>query len=128
MTAAVMESAAPAVRHPLRRDRMADQRALTGRLAQAIAEVLAGARPASQLCGHATLPVIRMLERNTGRLGARTGEPRHRPIVGSVHIGEPRDGVIEACAVIDVGRRTRALALRLEAVGGQWRCTAINVG
>jgi hypothetical protein len=105
-----------------------DPRPLTGRLAQAIAEVLAGGRPANQLADHATHHVIRQLERNAGRLGLRLGVPQRRPIIGSLHLAEPCEGVIEACAVIDTGSRIRALALRLEAIRGQWRCTAICIG
>jgi hypothetical protein len=105
-----------------------DPRPLARRLAQAIAEVLAGARPASQLSSHATNYVIRQLERNAGRLTPRVGVPQRRPLIDSLHLGEPCEGVIEACAVIDTGSRKRALALRLEATGGQWRCTAVNSG
>jgi Family of unknown function (DUF6459) len=113
---------------PSRRDLLPDPRPWTARLAQAIAEVLAGARPASQLSRVATLDVLRLLERGSGRLGARADGPPQRPIVGSVHISEPRDGVAEACAVVDTGPRIRALALRLEGVNGQWRCTAVHIG
>ncbi|HEX3824989.1 MAG TPA: Rv3235 family protein [Mycobacteriales bacterium] len=114
--------------HSLHRAALPDPRPLTGRLAQAIAEVLAGARPASQLSGHATHHVIRQLERNAGRLSLRGGVVQRRPIIGSVHLAAPCEGVIEACAVIVTGSRMRALALRLEAVRGQWRCTAISIG
>jgi hypothetical protein len=48
--------------------------------------------------------------------------------VGSLHISEPRDGVAEVCAVVDTGVRKRAIALRLEGIDGQWRCTALQVG
>lgn len=113
---------------PTRRDLLPDPRPWTARLAQAIVEVLAGARPASQLSRVATLDVLQLLERGSGRLGARPGVPAQRPIVGSVHVSEPRDGVAEACAVVDTGLRKRALALRLEGVNGQWRCTALHIG
>lgn len=113
---------------PTRRDLLPDPRPWTARLAQAIAEVLAGARPASQLSRVATLDVLALLERGAGRLGARPGAPPQRPIVGSVHLSEPRDGVAEAAAVVDTGRRKRALAFRVEGVNGQWRCTALHVG
>jgi hypothetical protein len=113
---------------PTRRDLLPDPYPWTARLAQAIAEVLAGARPASQLARVATLDVLALLERGSGRLGARPGAPPQRPIVGSVHLSEPRDGVAEACAVVDTGPRRRALALRLEGANGQWRCTALHVG
>jgi hypothetical protein len=117
----------PAV-SPTRRDLLPDPRPWTARLAQAIVEVLAGARPASQLSRVATLDVLQLLERGSGRLGARPGAPPQRPIIGSVHVSEPRDGVAEACAVVDTGLRKRALALRLEGVNGQWRCTALHIG
>jgi hypothetical protein len=110
------------------RDLLPDPRPATERLAQAIAEVLAGARPAGQLAGVATLDVLRLLARSAGRLGARPGSPPQRPIVGSVRVTEPCAGVVEACAVINTGDRMRALALRLEGIDGRWRCTAIHLG
>jgi hypothetical protein len=105
-----------------------DPRALTARLAQAIAEVLAGARAAGQLAGVTSVDVLALLQRRSSRLGTRLGASQPRPIVGSVHISEPCEGVVEACAVINTGSRVRALALRLEASNGQWRCTALAVG
>jgi hypothetical protein len=113
---------------PTRRDLLPDPRPWTARLAQAIAEVLAGARPAGQLSRVATLEVLQLLERGAGRLGSRPGLPPQRPVVGSVHVSEPRDGIAEACAVVDTGPRKRALALRLEGIDGHWRCTAVHVG
>jgi hypothetical protein len=118
----------PVPSEPTRRDLLPDPRPWTARLAQAIAEVLAGARPAAQLSRIATLDVLQLLERGSGRLGARPGAPPQHPVVGSVHVSEPRDGVAEACAVVDTGRRKRALALRLEGINGQWRCTALHIG
>jgi hypothetical protein len=97
------------------------------RLTQAVAEVLAGARPASQLARFATLDVLAMLERGVGRLGSGPGDTR-RPVVASVHLSEPRDGVAEVCAVVDTGPRRRAIALRLEGLDGRWWCTALQVG
>jgi hypothetical protein len=117
-----------AAAEPSRRDLLPDPRPWTARLAQAIAEVLAGGRPAGQLSRVATLDVLQLLERGSGRLGARPGSPAQLPVVGSVHLSEPRDGIAEACAVVSTGRRKRALALRLEGVDGQWRCTALQVG
>jgi Family of unknown function (DUF6459) len=113
---------------PSRRDQLPDPRPWTARLAQAIAEVLAGARPAGQLAQVATLDVLALLERGSGRLGSRPGGPAQRPVVGSVHLSEPVEGVAEACAVVDTGVRRRALAFRLEGADGQWRCTALQIG
>jgi hypothetical protein len=113
---------------PTRRDLLPDPRPWTVRLAQAISEVLAGARPAGQLSRVATLDVLHLLERGAGRLGANGARPAQRPVVSSVHLSEPRDGIAEACAVVDTGERKRALALRLEGIDGQWRCTAVHIG
>jgi hypothetical protein len=122
-----------------------DPRRLVGPLAQAIAEVLTGARPPQQLSEIATLEVLAMLERNSGRLRPRgTSEPA-RPRVRSLRLCEPRRGVLEVAAVIDTGGRSRAMALRLQ-VGRHavryssnasysaeqgpliWRCTVVRVG
>jgi Family of unknown function (DUF6459) len=105
-----------------------DPRPGTRRLAQAIAEVLAGARSPSQLSGLVSLDVLRLLERRYGRFNAAPGAAPTRPIVRSVHVSEPQRDVAEACAVITVGHRVRAIALRLDAVNGRWRCTALRIG
>ncbi|HTR68715.1 MAG TPA: Rv3235 family protein [Mycobacteriales bacterium] len=111
-----------------RREPPPNLRVWTAGLAQAIAEVLAGARAPSQLSAVATLDVLALLERGAGRFGARPGAPARRPVVGSVHVGEPRDGVVEVCAVVDTGPRRRALAFRIEGARDRWRCTALQVG
>lgn len=123
-----------------------DPRAWCARLSQAIAEVLAGARPAQQLADVASLDVLHLLERSAGRMrGYRTG-PVTRPRVRSMHLSQPTPGVAEACAVVDTGPRCRALAIRVEGfaptapgpalsypVGAsprpaRWLCTALHIG
>jgi hypothetical protein len=105
-----------------------DPRRWAARLAQAIAEVLAGSRPPQQLADVASLDVLHLLERNAGRLVGRRGGPPSQPRVASVHLSEPRQGVAETCAVVDTGPRRRALAFRIEWVRDQWRCTAVHIG
>jgi len=116
---------------PTARADLPDPRPMTRRLTQAIAEVLAGARPAAQLARYATLDVLDHLERSTGRLGqlgpVGRGTPM-RPVVASVHVSEPADGVAEVCAVVDTGPRRRAMALRLEGLDGRWRATELQFG
>lgn len=116
---------------PTSRSDLPDPTPWTRRLTQAIAEVLAGARPAGQLARYTTLDVLEHLERSTGRL-ARNGNGTRtvvlRPVVASVHVTEPADGVAEVCAVVDTGPRRRALALRLEGQDGRWRCTQLQFG
>jgi hypothetical protein len=120
---------------PTSRADLPDPLPWTRRLTQAIAEILAGARPAAQLARYTTLDVLEHLERSTGRLtcsansagnGVRT--VAMRPVVASVHVSEPADGVAEVCAVVDTGPRRRALALRLEGQDGRWRCTQLQFG
>jgi hypothetical protein len=110
------------------RAELPDPRSWTGRVAQAVVEVLAGARSAAQLSRFATLDVLQQLERATGRLAGRPGAPVARPVVASVHVDEPADGVAEACIVVDTGRRRRAMAMRIEGLDGRWQCTAFQFG
>ena len=104
-----------------------DARAWAPRLAQAIVEVLCGARPPAQLSAHATLPVVQHLERASAVALRRPGRPRQSPLVESVHVCRPTDTVAEVAAVIDTRPRRRALAIRLEARGGRWQCTAVQL-
>jgi hypothetical protein len=48
--------------------------------------------------------------------------------VSSVRLTEPADGVAEVAATVRRGRRTTAVALRLEGLDGRWQCTALEVG
>jgi hypothetical protein len=100
----------------------------TCRLAQALAEMLAGARSPGQLHGVATLEVIRQVERSYGRFGVPPGELPVRPIVRSVHLREAGPHVTEASAVVAVGRRVRAVAFRVDLTHRGWCCTAVETG
>ena len=102
----------------------ADARRWSARLAQGIAEVLAGHRPVQQLVRWTDESVYEML---THRLIGRVPPAGPRPRVRSIRISRPRDGVVEASAVVDTAGRCRALALRLEADHGHWRCTALDI-
>lgn len=95
------------------------------RLAQAVIEVHAGLRPVHQLSRWTSHSLLTDLKRV-----APVGQPRraHRMQVSSIHVGQPADGVIEACAVATCpGRRSRAVALRLEGWDGRWICTSADV-
>jgi hypothetical protein len=45
-----------------------------------------------------------------------------------VRLCEPADEVAELSAVIQTGRRCRAVALRLEGTNGRWRCVRLQIG
>src|SRR5579875_431470 len=98
-----------------------------GRFAQALAEALAGARPASQLRPWTTEQACRRI----GQLGpflATAHQPRVRRIIAS----SPVPGVLEMAVVLGLGPQVRAIAVRLERLprcgpgGPAWRCTAVE--
>jgi hypothetical protein len=92
-------------------------------LATALVEVLAGRRPVGQLRVHCAPPVYAGLSGRAPKSGA--GDPL---TVLSVRVGQPADGVAEACATVRHGQRVRALAFRMEGVDGRWRVTALEIG
>lgn len=116
---------------PTPRVALPDPYSWTGRFVQAVVEVLAGERPVTQLLRWTNEGVYADVTRRAralGRLapGARRG--RGRALVRSVHLCEPRDGVVEAAVHVKEGGRSRAIALRLEGLDGRWRCTALVLG
>jgi hypothetical protein len=46
----------------------------------------------------------------------------------SVRADEPVDGIAELAATVRIGPRVRAVAMRLEAPDGRWRCTLLQLG
>ncbi|MQA84974.1 MAG: hypothetical protein GEV03_10210 [Streptosporangiales bacterium] len=88
---------------------------------QALLEVLCGRRAVQQLVRWTSVEVYEELLRRTGR----PSRIQQRPILQSVRWSEPLDGV---SAVVQIGRRRHAFALRLEDRSGRWQCTALEVG
>jgi hypothetical protein len=101
-----------------------DPRSWSVLLAQGIAEALSGHRPPQQLIRWTGEDVYEML---THRLAGRGRPDGPRPLVRSVRICRPRVGVVEVTAIVDVSGRCRALAFRLDADDGHWRCTALDI-
>ncbi|GAA3241777.1 Rv3235 family protein [Nonomuraea helvata] len=87
-------------------------------LGQALAEVLAGRRPAETVADKLTDRAYRELIQAGPMI--QTARP---PFAGSVHVKEPRDGVVEMCLLIHCGERDHVLAVRLERRGVRWLCT-----
>ncbi|MER5648558.1 Rv3235 family protein [Streptosporangium sp. NPDC002524] len=94
-----------------------DERRLRA-LAQAVAETLSGRRPPASVSCHMTGRAHAELVRS-GKVITSVRPPR----VGRAHVSQPEDGVVEMCAVVDCGDRSRVLALRLERRGVRWLCT-----
>ena len=113
---------------PTPRAALPEPRTWAGRFVQAVIEVLAGDRPASQLVRWTTTEVYDDVAcRITS--GARPGAPTPaRAVVRSVHVAEPADGVAEVSALVRRGVRCTAVALRLEGMDGRWQCTALELG
>ncbi|MGN6613067.1 MAG: Rv3235 family protein [Angustibacter sp.] len=95
-------------------------------LAQVVVEVLAGLRPASQLLRWTTTLVHEQVRKLAAQPSAEQRRTTRRPVVSSVRVCEPADGVAEVSAVVRGHHRTQALALRLEGGDGRWRVTVLQ--
>ncbi len=112
-------------------DVLPDPRGFAGRLVQAMCEVMVAARPVAQLMRWTSEDVYRQLLRRVRVAGHETALMRRNTAPGrvrSVHVGEPRENVVEVCAVVQQRNRATAVALRLEGVDGRWQCTALQLG
>lgn len=103
-----------------------------GRLTRALLEVLAGERPHTQLLPWTSDQVFRAVTRRVTvamRMRSDVVDLTRRPRlqIGSIRVTEPAAGVAEVCAIVRRGERCQAVALRLEAWRGRWRCTAFEL-
>jgi len=96
-------------------------------IAQALIEVMSGARPAPQVIRWTTPEIYSAVVRRSASAGRRPVAAR-RAIVRQVRICEPVDGVVEACAVVVDNGRVRALAMRLTGVDRRWVVSELQVG
>lgn len=104
-----------------------EPRAWVSHMAQALIEVMAGARPAPQVIRWTTPEVYSAVARRHAASGRQPTLIRPA-IVRRVIICEPADGVVEACAVVLDNGRVRALAMRLTGVDRRWVVSALQVG
>lgn len=103
--------------------------------AQVLVEILAGARPSSQVIRWTTEPVRAQIDHLSHEL-----RPGRRPRIQRVVTSRPTARVVEMTVVLSFGPRSKALAMRLEHVPGRrpapgrparparWLCTEIEVG
>jgi Family of unknown function (DUF6459) len=113
---------------PTRRAALPAPRTWAGRVVQAIVEVLAGMRPATQLVRWTTEEVYEEISSRVLTVHGFDIDGPPRGVVRSLHVSEPADGVAEVCALVRRGARSTAVALRLEGMDGRWQCTAIELG
>ena len=109
-----------------------DVTAWAARFAQGVVEVLGGDRPLPQLVRWTSRRVYADLERRVRILGRTCDTDQRlrtvRPQVRSVHVCHPAEGAAEVSVHVRHGKRSRALAARLELVQGRWQCTALQLG
>ncbi|TDD73044.1 hypothetical protein E1262_00715 [Jiangella aurantiaca] len=105
-------------------DELPDPRRWTARLARSALECLHGRRPVQQLVRWTAEPVYRELTR---RAGAPEAAPAERPRIRALRVCRVTASVAEASVVVQLGRATRAVAVRLEADDGRWLCTAFDL-
>ena len=113
---------------PTGRGDLPDPEHWAAHLAQAVVEVMSGARQAPQILRWTTPEVYAVVARRAAVSARRANAPARRAVVRSVRVCEPADGVAEACAVVLDGPRVRALAMRLVGLDGRWRIEALQVG
>ena len=97
-------------------------------LALAIVQAVLGQRSVSQLnrwVVDEVLVAISMYQRRSLALHGRIAIPA---AVRSVRIQHPDPGVAEVAAHVAIGKRSAAMAFRLEALGDRWLCTALELG
>jgi hypothetical protein len=115
---------------PTPRVLLPEPRRWAAQLVQAVIEVIAGDRPATQLIRWTNEEIYATVARRAtlGHRARRSGRSPLRAVVRSVRVTEPAEGVAEACALVQRGLRTTAVALRLEGIDGRWQCTALELG
>ena len=102
--------------------------------AQACVEVVLGDRPASQLVRWTTPAVHRELAYRAGvvsRAGVRAASRQRPPIraqVENVRTCFVAEDHVEMSVRVRYGQRSRAIAGRLDVIGGRWQCTALEWG
>jgi hypothetical protein len=90
-----------------------------------IVEVLTSRRPARHLLGLAAPEVVARLDRRARLLSARA-EPGRRPRLRRLRMSQPDAGSVEIAAVLALGERCKALALRMDWTGATWLITAVE--
>jgi hypothetical protein len=97
-------------------------------LALAVIQALVGRRPVAQLnrwMVEEVLAAIKICQRRSLSLHGRAAVPT---ALRSVHIQHPDPDVAEVSVHVAIGKRSAAMAFRLEVLGDRWLCTALELG
>jgi hypothetical protein len=105
----------------------------SGRIVQAVVEIVGGDRPVSQVLRWTTPPVYQDLGRRAqlvaqavGRRPGQGGIQGTRPQVVAVHTCFVSADVAEVSAHVRYGHRSRAVAARFERQRDRWVCAALE--
>jgi len=109
-----------------------DPKAAIDRMVAGVLETVHGLRDPRQLARWVSYEVYTAVQaraRGVRRRYYSLNGPPARPIfaLGNVVIGEPRDGVVEAAAIVHGPTRVRAVALRLEGLDDRWMMTSFRM-
>jgi Family of unknown function (DUF6459) len=97
-------------------------------LALAVIQAMVGRRPIAQLnrwVAEEVLVAISIHQRRSLSLHGRIAVPT---ALRSVRVQHPDPEVAEVSAHLVIGKRSAAMAFRLEALGDRWLCTALDLG
>jgi hypothetical protein len=126
-SARLRTASGPFSAQPTGREALPDLTAFARRLVIGIIEIATGRRSAAQLSQHTAPAVQAGLAKDAGRID-RLGTAQRPATLHSLHFSEPADGVAEVAAIVRVGQRFRAIAMRLEGLDGRWRCVRLQIG
>jgi hypothetical protein len=119
----------PQLGDPFARDGLPDPAQWGRRLLVGLIETAGGRRPLQQLTALLSAGVASGIGADFERAAQRnTRHWTHAAVIRSVRATQPAEGVAELCATVQAGRRVRAVAFRLEARDGRWRCTRLQLG
>jgi hypothetical protein len=101
-------------------------------LARSVLEVLAGARDLQQLTRWVTAEVHAVLRARVQLSTRARSVLADRPVrpflrIGTVKVARHVPGVAETVVVVHGRGRARAVAIRLEIVGGRWQASALHI-
>jgi hypothetical protein len=97
-------------------------------LARAVMQTLLGQRSVGTLnrwVVEEVLAAISICQRRSLSIRGRTAVPI---ALRSIHVQHPDPEVAEVSAHLAIGKRSAAMAFRLEALGDRWLCTALELG
>ncbi|HMG30973.1 MAG TPA: Rv3235 family protein [Jiangellaceae bacterium] len=110
------------------RSGLPDAREWSTTLALALTQALLGQRPVAQLNRWVVDEVLVAVSMYQRRSLAQHGRIAIPTAVRSVRVQHPDPTVAEVAAHVAIGKRSAAMAFRLEALGDRWLCTALELG